>query len=151
MADVFEAMARTQGLGTDTDAEAQAAQTTLQPAIRAIARAFARGDATGMTSQTIVNLAEWTGLDTAGSAWMEDPSCNWVVTLRVLSLSAVPGVSGRLEMTSKVPLQTNVVTGQVSGSARMDVTAQMQSPPPCTVTFQPATTDRKSTRLNSSH
>ncbi len=141
---VFNALGTRQALGTETDADTKATQTTLQPAARAIARAFARGDATGMTGQQIENLAQWTGIDTSsggGTGWMADRDCDWIVTVRVLSLSAVPGVTGKLEMNTRVPLQTNVITGEVSGTGRFDVTGEMQAPPPCTVTYQPATTD----------
>lgn len=141
---VFNALGTRQALGTETDADTKATQSTMQPAARAIARAFARGDATGMTGEQIDNLAQWTGIDTSsggGIGWMEDHDCDWIVTVRVLSLSAVPGVSGKLDMNARVPLTTNVVTGEVSGTARMDVKGEMQAPPPCTVTYQPATTD----------
>lgn len=140
---VFNALGNLQALGKDTAAQTKATQSTLQPAARAIARAFARGDATGMTGEQIDNLAQWTGIDTSsgGTGWMEDHDCDWIVTIRVLSLSAVPGVSGKLDMNARVPLATNVITGEVSGTARMDVKGEMQAPPPCTVTYQPATTD----------
>lgn len=138
---VFDAMGRTQALGTATGAEERATAAALQPSVRAVARAHARGDATGMTPQTITNLADWTGLDTSGTAWMEDPSCDWVVTVRVLSISAVPGVTGKLEMNGRVPLRTNVVTSELSGTGRLEVMGEMQSPPPCSATYQPAATD----------
>lgn len=137
---VFDAMGRTQALGTATDAEERATAAALQPSARAVARAYARGDATGMTSAAITNLGHWTGLDASGTAWMEDPSCDWVVTVRVLSISAVPGVTGKLEMNGRVPLRTNVVTSELSGTGRLEVLGEMQSPPPCFATYQPAAT-----------
>jgi hypothetical protein len=140
---IFNSLGTRQALGTETNADTKATQATLQPAARAIARAFARGDATGMTGEQIENLAQWTGIDTTsgGTAWMEDHDCDWIVTVRVLSLSAVNGVSGKLEMNTRVPMQTNVITGEVTGTGRFDVKAEMQAPPPCTVTYQPAATD----------
>lgn len=72
---------------------------------------------------------------------MDDPECekNWTALIRIDSESAIPYVPGRLTLQSTVPL--TIGPGErVSGSGPMNVTGQVDYPPPCSGVVSPSTT-----------
>jgi len=138
---VLDALGRLQGVGTDTDALDAATKATMQRPSQAIARAFARGEATGYTGPIIDNLAKWSGIDTLKDGWMNDPGCGWAAVIRLLAPSAVPGVAGQIVMNARVPLVVSAQGMVSSVPVRAEVTGEMQPPPPCgSATVTPTTT-----------
>ena len=137
---VLDALGRLQGVGTDTDALDATTKAAMRRPAQAIARAFARGEATGYTGPIIDNLAKWSGIDTLKDGWMNDPGCGWVATVRFLAPSALPGVTGKIELNARVPLAVSAQGVVSSAPARGEVTAEAQMPPPCSATIPPTST-----------
>lgn len=128
---VLDALGRLQGVGTDTDAIDTATKATMRRPAQAIARAFARGEATGYTGPIIDNLAKWSGIDTLKDGWMNDPGCGWIAAVHLVAPSAVPGIGGKLEMNARVPLIVSAQGAVSSTPVRTQVAGEMQPPPPC--------------------
>ena len=137
---VLNARARQQLVGSDAEAEDPGIKAQLQRPVKSIYRAYVRGEVKLANEEAMHGLALWSGLDTSAPGWMDDEKCekNWEAWVQVLSLSAVPGVSGKVQMNAHIPLQV-AESGAVTGSAQLNIIGQMSAPPPCTVTFQPAT------------
>lgn len=137
---VLNARAHQQLVGSDSEAEDPGIKAKLQRPMKSIYRAYLRGEVKLANENAMHGLALWSGIDTSTPGWMDDEKCekNWEAWVQVLSLSAVPGVAGKLQMNAHIPLQVSE-SGAVTGSAQLNITGQMTAPPPCTVTFQPAT------------
>lgn len=111
---VMDQYGRLQGLGTSSDKDDANVRKGIQPPVRAVARAAARGENVGLTRQELDALIGAAGLDENVNGWMDDDNCeqNW----SVIYLFTAPqlGNGGVLKESGVIPI--TVTAGKVIGN-----------------------------------
>lgn len=127
---VMNPYGRLQQVGTSTDADDRRVRDTVAPAVRAVARAFTRGENVGLDQKGVDALVKAAGIDDSADAWMEDDKCeqNWSVVY-ILSAPQV-GNGGLLVEGGTIPITVSTA-GAVSGSGGAAIKFTLKPIGPC--------------------
>ncbi len=118
---LYEPMVILQQTGDQGDAYTGPIADALRPVVRAMARAFARGDLPGVTREDVVNRAREVGIDIEDDDWMVDEQCerHWRMDLD-WNMTIPPPVPVTLEHSGS--LDFSVVEGRpFSAGGSIDV------------------------------